>query len=147
DLGNHAGHHHVLDRAAGSSPPASAAARRKVHRTLHTRGAGGRRRYCREHSGYSGSGRDDCGCEVTARSGGIAQAPDCGDRRYGCRPVGKKVKMMTTFLTVWTVGIFGAIVLALAIYLTAIAYYLYRAGGSNASSLARLAGGLIAVRD
>ena len=55
--------------------------------------------------------------------------------------------MMTSFLVVWTIGVAAAIVLALAIYLTAVAYYLYRAGGSKQSHLAKLAVGLVAVRD
>jgi hypothetical protein len=54
---------------------------------------------------------------------------------------------LTTLLATWTLVLTGAIVLALAVYLTAIAYYLYRAGGSRLSHLARLAGGLTAVRD
>jgi hypothetical protein len=52
-----------------------------------------------------------------------------------------------TILVVWTIIVAAAIALALASYLTAIAYYLYRAGGSKASYLAQLAGGLVAVRD
>ena len=52
----------------------------------------------------------------------------------------------TDFLIVWTLALATAVVLALAVYLTAIAYYLYRAGGSRRSNLARLAGGLVAVR-
>ena len=54
---------------------------------------------------------------------------------------------LTTFLVTWTLVLAGAIVLALAVYLTAIAYYLYLAGGSRHSHLARLAGGLVVVRD
>jgi hypothetical protein len=46
----------------------------------------------------------------------------------------------------WTLVLAGAIVLVLAVYLTAIAYYLYRAGGYRGSHLARLAEGLVAVR-
>ncbi len=53
---------------------------------------------------------------------------------------------MTTFLVVWTLVIAAAVVLVLAIYLIAIAYFLYRAGGGAGSHLARLAGGLAAVR-
>ena len=53
---------------------------------------------------------------------------------------------MVTFLVVWTLLVATALVLALAAYLTAIAYYLYRAGGGPKSHLARLAGGLVAVR-
>jgi hypothetical protein len=52
-----------------------------------------------------------------------------------------------TWLVVWTLVLAGAIVLALAGYLTAIAYFLYRAGGNRRSHLARLAEGLAAVRD
>jgi hypothetical protein len=54
---------------------------------------------------------------------------------------------VTIFLVTWTLVLAAAIVLALAVYLTAIAYYLYRAGGNRHSHLARLAGGLAAVRD
>jgi hypothetical protein len=53
----------------------------------------------------------------------------------------------TTFLVTWTLVLATAIVLALAGYLTAVAYYLYRAGGHRRSHLARLADGLVAVRD
>ena len=55
---------------------------------------------------------------------------------------------MTTheYFVVWTLVIASAIVLALAAYLTAIAYYLFRAGGSRRSNLAQLAAGLAAVR-
>ncbi len=51
-----------------------------------------------------------------------------------------------TVLVVWTLVVATAIVLVLAIYLIAIAYFLYRAGGGSSSHLARLAGGLVAVR-
>jgi hypothetical protein len=51
-----------------------------------------------------------------------------------------------TFLVYWTLVVAAAIILALAAYLTAIAYYLYRAGGSSRSHLARLAVGLASVR-
>ena len=54
---------------------------------------------------------------------------------------------LMTFLVTWTLVLAGAIVLVLAVYLTAIAYFLYRAGGSRRSHLARLADGLVAVRD
>ena len=54
---------------------------------------------------------------------------------------------LATFLVTWNLVLAGAIVLALAVYLTAIAYFLYRAGGSHRSNLARLAEGLIAVRN
>lgn len=54
---------------------------------------------------------------------------------------------MLNILVIWTLGLVAAIVLVLAIYLSAIAYFLYRAGGSNGSHLAKLVGGLKAVRD
>lgn len=54
---------------------------------------------------------------------------------------------LLTFLTIWSMVVAAAIILALAVYLIAIAYYLYRAGGSGASYLAQLARGLIAVRE
>lgn len=54
---------------------------------------------------------------------------------------------MLTILTIWTLALTGVIVLVLAVYLIAIAYYLYRAGGSDGSHLAKLVGGLKAVRD
>ena len=54
---------------------------------------------------------------------------------------------LATFLVTWNLVLAGAIVLALAVYLTAIAYFLYRAGGNQRSHLARLAEGLAAVRD
>jgi hypothetical protein len=53
---------------------------------------------------------------------------------------------VVTFLVVWTLAVATAIVLVLAAYLIAIAYYLYRAGGGPTSRLAQLAGGLVAVR-
>ncbi len=55
---------------------------------------------------------------------------------------------MTTldFLILWTLVLAAAIVLSLAVYLSAVAYYLYRAGGGGRGSLAQLAGGLVAVR-
>ena len=52
---------------------------------------------------------------------------------------------LTTFLVTWTLVLAGAIVLALAVYLTAIAYFLYRAGGSNRSYLAKIRFGLRAI--
>src|SRR5262249_41775133 len=52
----------------------------------------------------------------------------------------------TEFLVAWTLVLAAAVVLALAVYLTAVAYYLYRAGGHRLSHLARLADGLVAVR-
>jgi hypothetical protein len=54
---------------------------------------------------------------------------------------------LTTFLVTWTLALAAAVVLALAVYLTAIAYFLYRAGGGRRSHLARLAEGLVAVRN
>jgi len=54
---------------------------------------------------------------------------------------------LTPFLVTWTLVLAGAVVLALAVYLTAIAYFLYRAGGGRRSHLTRLAEGLVAVRD
>ncbi len=53
---------------------------------------------------------------------------------------------VNAFLTYWTLIVAAAIVLALAGYLSAVAYYLYRAGGGTRSHLARLAEGLSAVR-
>jgi hypothetical protein len=53
---------------------------------------------------------------------------------------------VVTFLVVWTLAVATAVVLVLAAYLVAIGYYLYRAGGGQRSHLARLAGGLAAVR-
>ena len=53
---------------------------------------------------------------------------------------------LTTFLAAWTLVLAGAIVVALAVYLTAVAYFLHRAGGGRRSHLARLVGGLAAVR-
>jgi hypothetical protein len=46
----------------------------------------------------------------------------------------------------WTLAVATALVVVLAAYLIAIAYYLYRAGGGPRSHLAHLAGGLVAVR-
>ena len=54
---------------------------------------------------------------------------------------------LTTFLAAWTLVLAGAIVVALAVYLTAVAYFLHRAGGGRRSHLTRLAEGLIAVRN
>ena len=54
---------------------------------------------------------------------------------------------MLTILTVWTLALALVIVLVVAVYLIAVAYYLYKAGGSKNSNLARLVGGLQAVRD
>ena len=53
---------------------------------------------------------------------------------------------MVAFLVIWTLSVATALVVVLAAYLIAIAYYLYRAGGGPRSHLARLAGGLVAVR-
>ena len=54
---------------------------------------------------------------------------------------------MTTneIFIIWTLVLATAIVLVLAGYLIAIAWYLYRAGGSQKSLLAQLAGGLVGV--
>ena len=54
---------------------------------------------------------------------------------------------MLQYLVIWTLSLTAVIVLVLAVYLIAIAYYLYRAGGSERSNLAQLVGGLKAVRD
>jgi hypothetical protein len=54
---------------------------------------------------------------------------------------------VVTVLVVWTLALAAAIVLVLAAHLIAIASYLYRAGGSGRSHLAKLAVGLAAVRD
>ncbi len=54
---------------------------------------------------------------------------------------------MLNILVIWTLALVVAIVLVLAVYLIAIAYYLHRAGGSGSSHLAKLVGGLKAVRD
>jgi hypothetical protein len=53
---------------------------------------------------------------------------------------------VVTFLVVWTLAVATAVVLVLAAYLIAIAYYLYRAGGGPKNHLAQLAGALVAVR-
>jgi hypothetical protein len=53
---------------------------------------------------------------------------------------------VVTFLVIWTLVVATALVLVLAAYLIAIAYYLYRAGGGPRSHLAQLAGGLVAIR-
>jgi hypothetical protein len=52
-----------------------------------------------------------------------------------------------TILTIWTLALALVIVLVVAVYLIAVAYYLYKAGGSSRSNLAQLVGGLKAVRD
>ncbi|MDQ6765442.1 MAG: hypothetical protein M3Z22_04995 [Verrucomicrobiota bacterium] len=54
---------------------------------------------------------------------------------------------MFTILVWWTLILAAVIVLALAAYLIPVAYYLYRTGGSKNSHLAKLVGGLQAVRD
>jgi hypothetical protein len=54
---------------------------------------------------------------------------------------------MIQILTIWTLALTAVIVLVVAAYLIAIAYYLFRTGGSKNSHLAKLAGGLKAVRD
>jgi hypothetical protein len=53
---------------------------------------------------------------------------------------------VTTFLVAWTLALASAIVLVVAAYLVAIAWFLYRAGGGSRSHLAKLAAGLAAVR-
>jgi hypothetical protein len=53
---------------------------------------------------------------------------------------------VVTVLVIWTLAVATALVIVLAAYLIAIAYYLYRAGGGPRSHLARLASGLVAVR-
>jgi hypothetical protein len=53
---------------------------------------------------------------------------------------------VVTFLVIWTLAVATALVVVLAAYLIAIAYYLYRAGGGPRSHLAQLAGGLVAIR-
>ena len=53
---------------------------------------------------------------------------------------------MVTFLVIWTLAVATALVVVLAAYLIAIAYYLYQAGGGPRSHLAQLAGGLVVVR-
>lgn len=55
--------------------------------------------------------------------------------------------MIFQILIIWTLGLTAAIVLALAGFLIPTAYYLYRTGGSKDSHLAKLVGGLKAVRD
>ena len=52
---------------------------------------------------------------------------------------------ITEAFTIWTLVLASAIVLVLAGYLIAIAWYLYRAGGSRKSLLAQVAGGLTGV--
>jgi hypothetical protein len=52
-----------------------------------------------------------------------------------------------TFLTIWTLALAAVIVLVVAVYLIAVAYYLFKAGGDSGSNLARLVGGLKAIRD
>ena len=54
---------------------------------------------------------------------------------------------MFEILTIWTLALTIVIVLAVAVYLIAIAYYLFKTGGSENSHLAKLLGGLKAVRD
>ncbi len=54
---------------------------------------------------------------------------------------------MFNILTIWTLALALVIVLVLAVYLIAIAYYLFKTGGSKNSHLAKLVGGLTAVRD
>lgn len=52
---------------------------------------------------------------------------------------------MNEIFIIWTLVLATAIVLLLAGYLVAIAWYLYRAGGNQKSLLAQLAGGLTGV--
>lgn len=54
---------------------------------------------------------------------------------------------MIEILTIWTLVLTAVIVLVVAAYLMAVAYYLFRTGGSKNSHLAKLVGGLKAVRD
>ena len=54
---------------------------------------------------------------------------------------------MFNILLIWTLALAAVIVLVLAVYLIAIAYYLFKTGGSKNSHLAKLVGGLRAVRD
>jgi hypothetical protein len=54
---------------------------------------------------------------------------------------------MFEILTIWTLALTAVIVLVVASYLIAIAYYLFRTGGNKRSHLAKLVGGLKAVRD
>ena len=54
---------------------------------------------------------------------------------------------MIEILTIWTLALTAVIVLVVAAYLIAVAYYLFRTGGSKNSHLAKLVGGLKAVRD
>ncbi|HYY13316.1 MAG TPA: hypothetical protein VE758_02670 [Chthoniobacterales bacterium] len=54
---------------------------------------------------------------------------------------------MFQVLTIWTLVLTAVIVFAVAAYLIAIAYYLFQTGGSKNSHLAKLVGGLKAVRD
>jgi len=54
---------------------------------------------------------------------------------------------MFEVLTIWTLALTTVIVAVVATYLIAIAYYLFKTGGSKNSHLAKLVGGLNAVRD
>jgi hypothetical protein len=54
---------------------------------------------------------------------------------------------MIEILTIWTLALTAVIVLVVAAYLIAIAYYLFRTGGSGNSHLTKLVGGLKSVRD
>lgn len=54
---------------------------------------------------------------------------------------------MTYILIIWTLVLTAVIVLVVAAYLIAIAYYLFKTGGNKNSHLAKLVGGLKAVRD
>jgi len=50
-------------------------------------------------------------------------------------------------LTIWTLALTAVIVLVVAAYLIAIAYYLFKTGGSKNSHLGKLVGGLKAVHN
>lgn len=54
---------------------------------------------------------------------------------------------MINILIIWTLALTAVIVLVVAGYLIAIAYYLFKTGGSENSHLAKLVGGLKAVRN
>lgn len=54
---------------------------------------------------------------------------------------------MINILIIWTLALTALIVLVVAGYLIAIAYYLFKTGGSKNSHLAKLIGGLKTVRD
>jgi hypothetical protein len=54
---------------------------------------------------------------------------------------------MINILIIWTLALTAVIILVVASYLIAIAYYLFKTGGGKNSHLAKLVGGLKAVRD